>query len=411
MGIAPTDEGGGDPGPRRDRRRPLTVLFFSDTYRPYVSGVVTSIDVYATELRKLGHRVIVVGPDYPGAPEEEDVVRIPSLPLPAYPNLRLIAPLAPGLIGKLGDMKPDIVHVHHPFAVGLLGIYVARQSACPAVFTCHSFYEEYMRYIPPLSQPLKTVVRRYLVKFCSYCDLVLAPSQHLSDFLAEIGVDRRLEILPTGIEAHDVDGARPRRASRREGKAFVMAVVGRLGKEKNVKLALETVFELTRGEASHRRNRWRLLVIGGGPESRRLTQLAVELGIKSLVTFLGELPRERVFATLKVADCLLFPSTVESQGLVMLEAMSLGLPVVAAESPAAAELITHGVEGLVTPPTPAGMAAAACRLASDPELQDQMGRAAEARSASFRPAALAARLCSLYDCLLHRAGTRSRTEE
>lgn len=402
------EEGGGPP-----RREPggLTVLFFSDTYRPYVSGVVTSIDVYAAQLRRLGHRVIIVCPDYPRVPPETNVVRIPSLPLPAYPKLRMIAPLTPGLIGRLVDLKPDIVHVHHPFAVGLLGIYVAHQAGCPAVFTCHSFYEEYMRYLPPLSQPLKTVVRRYLVKFCSYCDLVLAPSQHLADFLAGIGVGRPLEILPTGVEPREGVAVQAPRASRRDGKAFVMAVVGRLGKEKNVQLALKTIVELTSDRPPGERNRWRLLIIGAGPESQHLSRLAVELGIKSLVTFLGEMPRERVFATLRVADCLLFPSTVETQGLVMLEAMSVGLPVVAAESPAATELITDGVEGFVAPPDPEGMAAAARRLAADRELVTRMSRAAEARCAAFRPAILAMKLDGMYRRLLKTPGRRTMRGE
>jgi glycosyltransferase involved in cell wall biosynthesis len=361
------------------------------------------MDVYASELRKLGHRVIIVAPDYPGAAEEVDVVRLPSVPLPAYPNLRLVAPLTRGLIGRLENLKPDVIHVHSPFAVGLLGLYVSRAANCPAVFTCHSYYEEYTRYLPPLSQPLKTVVRRYLVRFCGYCQLVLAPSRHLRDFLREIGIEQPLEVLPTGVQAPSIQPL-SREATKRGSRTFVMAVVGRLAKEKRVELALETVFELTHDRQTVERDRWRLLIIGDGPEADRLKRLAVELGIKSLVTFLGEIPRERVFGNLRLADCLLFPSTVETQGLVMLEAMSLGLPVVAAESPAAAEILTNGRDGLMAPPEPAEMAKAVRRLASDRVALARMGAEASKRSVDFCPQALARRLSSLYEDLMAGAG-------
>ncbi|MDP2873633.1 MAG: glycosyltransferase [Bacillota bacterium] len=375
----------------------MTVLFFSDSYRPYVSGVVTSMDVYAEELRKLGHRVVIVAPDYPDVAEDPDVFRLPSMPLPAYPKLRLIAPLTRRLIKQLLDLRPSVVHAHSPFAAGLLGLYIARAAECPAVFTCHSIYEEYTRYLPALSQPLKAVVRKYLVHYCGYCQLILAPSPHMRDFLIDTGVSGNLEVLPTGVDsgvAHP-----PARRGGRSGKAFVIALVGRLAKEKNMDLALLTMFHLAQGNGKER-DRWRLLIVGDGPESERLHNLAVELGIKSLVTFLGEVPREQVFHNLRLADCLIFTSTIETQGLVMLEAMSMGLPVVAADSPAATALLNNGCEGFIAPPEPEEMARAISRLAADRPMAARMGAAAATRSREYQPSLLARRLADHYAALL-----------
>ena len=381
------------------------MLFCSDTYRPYVSGGVTSMDVYASELRALGHRVTIVAPGYPGAADEPHVVRLPSLPLPAYPNLRLIAPVSHRARRQLQALAPDIVHVHTPFAVGLLGLSLSRTVRRPLVFTCHSFYEEYTRYLAPLSGPLRGVIRRYLLAYCRRCQLVLAPSTHLRRFLREIGTTTPIQVLPTGVRSPLSGPAGPiaprRGRDARPDDAFVMALVGRLGKEKNLDLALTTLAELA-GQAAPDRGRWRLLVIGGGPQAEPMRRLAVKLGVGDLVTFAGEIPRQQVFERLRLADLMIFTSVIETQGLVMLEAMANGLPVVAADSPVARELIRDGIEGRVVPGEPRQMAIAVRGIADDPARAAQMGAEAWGRSREYDPAVLARRLTAYYRELLGR---------
>jgi len=391
---------------------PLTVLFFGDTYRPYVSGVVTSMDIYAAHLRALGHKVIIVAPEYPDTPAAPGVFRLPSLPFPGYPRLRLITPVTRQIIGQLEDMKPDIIHTHSPFAVGFLGLYIARAVERPVVFTCHSYYEEYLRYLPGLSQPLKVVVRKYLTNYCTYCDLVVAPSPHLRDFLVDIGVEAPVQVLPTGIDPAAVPiavSADGQNKLRGEDGSFVFAMLGRVAKEKTPDLALLTLFELASRSPANR-DRWRLLVIGDGPELERLKRLAVELGVKSLVTFMGEVPRDKVFQALRLADAMIFTSTVETQGLAMLEGMAAGLPLVAADSPAVRALLEDGVTGFAVPSDPAAMAAALARLADDRDLAARVGARGRERCGEFHPAMLAAQLSGQYHALLARGVTPAVVE-
>jgi len=221
----------------------------------------------------------------------------------------------------------------------------------------------------------------------------------MRDFLLETGVTGNVEVLPTGVDT-SARNLLPRRASggRAGGgqpNTFVIALVGRLAKEKNMDLALHTMFYLAKG-SSKERDRWRLLVIGDGPEMERLQNLTIELGIKSLVIFLGEVPRQQVFHNLALANCLVFTSTIETQGLVMLEAMSMGLPVVAASSPAASALLNHGREGMIVPSEPEEMAKAIRKLGADRVLAARMGEAASIRSREYQPAVLARRLADLY---------------
>lgn len=383
----------------------MHVLFLSDTYRPYVSGVVTSMDSYARRLRALGHQVTIVAPEYPDTQAEPDVVRLPSVALPGYPRLRLITPVPRTLMDRLASLGPDVIHTHSPFAVGTLGLDLARIVGCPTAFTCHSYYEEYTRYLAPLSQPLRVVVRKYLVNYCGYCDLILAPSGHVRDFLREIGVETLIEVQPTGVELRREDP--PPASLEAEGeagraaegpKAFVIAMVGRLAKEKNLDLAIRTMAELANHSRRHR-DGWRLLVIGGGPVEHRLRRLSIELGVRSLVSFAGEVSHAEVFRILRMVDAMLFTSTVETQGLVMLEAMSMGLPVVAADSPASRELVTSGVHGFVVPSDAARMAAAIELLADNCPAAQRMGQAARQRAAEYDLDSLAVRLSGLYQTL------------
>lgn len=384
----------------------MHIMFFGDSYRPYVSGAVTSMDMFAAYLRGLGHRVTIVAPDYPDCSEEDDVVRLPSVPFPGYPRLRLITPVSGQGQNRLRGLAPDVVHTHHPFAVGSVGLDVARAVGCPSVFTCHSFYEDYTRYLPTLSQPLKSVVRKYLLNFCGYCDLVIAPSQYVRDFLAEIGVESQLEVLPTGVEPRARQHPGPARLPARADGAYVMIMVGRLAKEKNLDLALLSLFELVQRDPANR-DRYRLLMVGGGPELDRLRGMAVELGVRSLVTFLGEVTREQVFQVLRLADAMLFTSVVETQGLVMLEGMSMGLPVIAADSPTARELVCDGTHGYVVPSDPTEIADAIERMAHNRHVGAAMAQAARQKSAEFHPELLAQRLARLYRELLSRGGRRA----
>jgi D-inositol-3-phosphate glycosyltransferase len=132
--------------------------------------------------------------------------------------------------------------------------------------------------------------------------------------------------------------------------------------------------------------------------------MAVELGIKSLVTFTGEVSRREVFAFLGLVDGIIFTSTVDTQGLAVLEGMAMRLPVVTAESPAARELVRDGQEGLVCPADPVALAAAVRTLANDPALADRMGQAALERSRAFHPTLLAVRLAAIYAGLCSRVG-------
>jgi 1,2-diacylglycerol 3-alpha-glucosyltransferase len=379
----------------------LRIGFFSDTYRPYISGAVRSMEVSAQELRVRGNSVVIVAPSYAGYTEREpEVVRLPSLPLPGGTQLRLTLPFMESLTGQMADLDFDVVHFHSPFTVGFLGLAVAAQLEVPAVFSCHSLYEEYVRaYMPWAPVSLRKVVRRYTVDFCNLCDAVVAPSVFVRDFLVRAGVSVPVRAIPTGIGPSGGvaavvatrDAMRKSWAPEAGPGAKFLLYVGRLSREKNIGFILDALDDLRSGGGD-----FYLLLVGDGPDRGRLAARAARLGLTGRAVFAGALPPVRVREFYAAADVFTFASLHETQGLVILEAMAGGLPVVAVESPASAELMGGGDSGILVPPAPAAMAAAVRRVTEQPELAGLLATKGRARAAAFSAAAMAARLEDLY---------------
>ncbi len=415
-------------------RTPLRIGFFSDTYRPYISGAVRSMELFAQGLRARGHSVVIFAPSYPGysGAREQGVVRLPSLPLPGYPHLRLTLPLVETLTGQVTGFDLDVVHCHSPFAVGFLGLAVARQMETPALFSCHSLYEEYVRsHMPWAPTSFRRLVRRYTVDFCNLTDAVVAPSVFTREFLIEAGVSVPVRTIPTGIVIQEADGTEGQGTDAGDGAGanasteaarfhdvggpaeaemaasretirlgWTAAVgrhtrfllfVGRLSKEKNLSFLVDALSELVAAGRDYY-----LIIVGDGPDRLRVAAQAEKMGLARRVVFTGALIPSQVQQFYRAADVFVFASPHETQGLVLLEAMANGLPVVAVDSPASSELTGGGDSGLLVPADPSQMAAAVRRVAETPEVSERLGQRGRERAAQFSTTAMTAHLEDFY---------------
>jgi len=379
----------------------LRIIVFSDTFVPYTSGAVRSLLSFAQEMVRRGHQVRYVVPAYPGQPKDEDgVLRLPSLPVPLYPALRVALPWRPQQVKDWIGLA-DVFHVHSPFILGLLALWVARRGSVqrPVVFTCHSLYEEYARYLPFLSGFFRRLLRHYTVGYCQRVSLVLAPSHFVQERLREWGVKTAIAVLPTGID-FTLYGRPPggkRQTLGLSPTAKLLVYAGRLAKEKNLPFLLRA-FALacrTVGQPLH------LLFIGGGPEEKRLRALAGTLGLAGCVSWSGVLPHAEVVGWLEEADLFVFSSLVETQGLVLLEAMAAGLPVVAVRAPATTELVRDGVDGFLSEEREEQFAAK-IKAALQPEVWGRLSRGAREKAAAYDQRVLAQQLEGLYLDLVSR---------
>jgi glycosyltransferase involved in cell wall biosynthesis len=331
----------------------LRIGLFTEVYRPIKNGIVASVDALANAIRARGHEVVCVAPSVPNYREDrDDVVRIPSLPLPTRTAYRLAIPLLRHDFERtLGDLS--IVHTHSPFVTGWMGARLARRLRVPLVFTYHTQLEKYAHYFPFESRMTRGAAAHLTRSYADSADAVIVPTAAMEAHLRALGVRSRIEIVPSGIDLAFFAGGRWRgdlRASLGvpdDGKMVLS--VGRLGREKNLELTLEA-FARVRTAGAH------LVVIGEGLHRSALQRLARRLGIAGRTTFAGEFERAELPDVYASADALAFTSGSETQGLVLVEALAAGLPVVAVDTPQTRDVL--GASGLIVPPDPVGLAAA-----------------------------------------------------
>ncbi|MDZ7779999.1 MAG: glycosyltransferase family 4 protein [Gemmatimonadota bacterium] len=331
--------------------RPLRVAMFTNNYLPFIGGVPISIERLRRGLAALGHEVLVVAPGQGGADasDEESVLRLPSVAFGKGSDFRLANIFSPRVFREVKSFRPDVVHVHHPFWVGSLGLWLARRLGVPAVYTYHTRFEHYAHFVPVPGRLFKNLISHYLIKrFANRCSGVVVPTPSAREYLRTLGVTTRILVQPTGIEhrafrdvdAEAVDALR-RRLDLDDEPVLVSA--SRVSREKNIDFLIEAVGDLARRGA-----RFRFVLIGDGPDRARLQARIAELGLEDVVLMPGAVPSEEMPRYYALGDVFLFASTTETQGMVVLEAMAAGLPVVVVRSSGIDDLVHDGFNGFKT---------------------------------------------------------------
>ena len=322
----------------------MNILMVTNTFAPNVSGVARSVTLFTEEYRRRGHRVIVVAPEFDGAPpEEEGVIRLGALRNFAGTEYSVVVAPPLYLARAVDDFRPDIIHAHSPFFLGTTAARLARLRDVPLVFTHHTLYEQYTHYVPGDSPLLKRLVLHRATRYANACDAVFAPSRSLADLLRERGVTVPIHEVPTGVPVHmfgQGDGAGFRARLGIPADATVVGSVGRLAEEKNLGFlgrALATFLAAT--------PRAFAVIVGDGPSREPMAETFAEAGVADRVLFTGTLRPPALVDAYHAMDVFAFASLTETQGLVLAEAMAAGVAVVAIDAPGAREIVRDGVNG------------------------------------------------------------------
>lgn len=384
----------------------MRIAVFTDSYRPYTSGVVRSIETYRDELQARGHEVFIFAPRYDWRRRgeekirDEHVFRFYSLPTPTKTGFSLAIPLSIHLRQDLRQLGIDLVHVHSPFLLGRLGARAAKDLGLPLVFTFHTLYDHYVHYFPVARNLTKRVTQRLAVEFCNRCDTVLVPTGVIGDYIKELGVLAPVRNLPTGIKIDEFahgDRVWLRKRFGIDEAEKVLLFVGRMGLEKNIGFLLRA-FQKT--VASHADLPLRLVLVGGGPETEHFQQQAASLGIASKTIFTGPLPLEKMTDCYAGADLFVFASVTETQGLVIGEAKAAGVPAVALRAYGVSEMICDGDDGYLTPDDEEIFAAKVGCLMSDDDLYRRFSAAARSNAVRLSSRILAEELVHIYQTLI-----------
>ena len=326
----------------------MNIVMMTNTYTPHVGGVARSVQSFVDGYRRRGHRVLVVAPEFPDTPEEEQgVIRLPAIQRFNGSDFSVVLPVPGYLSASLDEFEPDVIHSHHPFLVGSTALRAAQARRCPLVFTHHTMYEQYTHYVPGDSDILKRFVIRLSTSYANLCDLVFAPSESVAGLLRRRGVRRPVEVIPTGVRREDFaagDGARFRRAMGIPADARVVGHLGRLAPEKNLEFLAGAAARLL--EADPRA--W-FLVVGEGPSAGEIRRILAGRGVADRLCLAGKRVQPELADAYHAMDVFAFASLSETQGMVLAEAMAAGLPVVAVDAPGVREVVRDGRNGYLLP--------------------------------------------------------------
>lgn len=308
----------------------MKVLITTDTYLPMINGVVTSILNLHKQLKELGHDVRILtlsqkGYDY----VDGDVYYLKSFRLHIYPDARVRRPFNSKLINEIIEWSPDIIHSQTEFTTMIDAKTIASKLKIPQIHTYHTMYEDYLQYFlrgKVINRPRAAKLTKLLL---NSMDGVIAPTEKVENALREYGVETHVSIVPTGIDLskfqkpfseHERDALREKYGFNNENK--VLMYLGRIAKEKNIEEIIDLFNSSCRND-----DKYRLLIVGGGPYISILKDQVRQLNIENKVAFAGMVSPDQVYKYYKIADIFVTASTSESQGLTYIEALACGCPV------------------------------------------------------------------------------------
>lgn len=327
----------------------MNILLISDVYFPRVNGVSTSIRTFTEQLQKLGHSVHLIAPEYgqgndSKTEDEAWITRVPAHNIFFDPEDKLMKyGEVLRLLPVLKSRNFDLVHIHTPFIAHFTGLKIAKKLGLPVLETYHTFFEDYLHhYLPWIPKVVaKSLARLISKKQCNQLDAMIAPSKPMLDVLRSYGVTTPAEVIATGLQESsfaEADGDQFRRKYQIPLSKQMLLYVGRVAHEKNIGFLLKVVRRLSVQQPDIL-----LVITGEGPAEHSLHQQVRSLGIEKNVQFIGYLDRNtELNACYKAADIFVFASKSETQGLVLLEAMAQGTPVVAIAALGTASILIEG---------------------------------------------------------------------
>jgi len=374
----------------------MKIGIFTNIYKPVINGVVNSISSFKKGLEELGHEVYIFAPTCPDYKDDEkNILRIKSVRLPLQNDYRIsLPPLAKKMLDIIKQL--DVIHTQHPFVMGNYGSFFADIYNKPLIFTHHTQYDKYSHYIP-FEQETVQMFTRWLVKdYANKCDCVIAPSESIKKMLLNQGIKSRIEVVPTGINL-DVFGNPNREIIRKkynlslEQKLLLYA--GRIAKEKNLEFLIKS-FKLV----LNKKPNTYLMLVGSRTKKDYLVDLIKKLNLETKVFLVGH--SNAVQNYYGAADLFVFSSVSETQGLVLVEAMAAGIPVVAVDSPGVRDVV-NGKNGFMVQDSIRDFSEKVIKVLDDDKLREKMSQNARKTASSYSIQKMSKRMLKVYKSVLN----------
>lgn len=383
----------------------MKIGIFTETYRPTINGVVVSVDTFKSELEKRGHEYFIFAPDNPKQRQKEPgVFRFPSIHLPNQPFYPLAKPMPFAAAQQYLPIEVirqlDVIHVQHFSPMGHYGLSYARKLRIPSIYTYHTMAELYTGYAHLLGPVIAQPVRAWSRYTASRADHVVVPTQSIKHYLTDLGVERPMSVIPTGIETKRYKRVSARLVKEKyhiQPEHDILLYVGRLADEKNIDFLLHAFAQVLAACPQTQ-----LVLAGGGPDKAKYLRHVIRHGLNRHVTFTGFLPRGDVIELFGAADLFVFPSVTDTQGIVIIEAMAAGTPPVAVDRLGPHDLIKHNLTGCLTDLNVDHFSGTIVNLLQNPDQRHKLGAAAKIQAKQYDAVKTADAMEQLYVKLTDR---------
>lgn len=378
----------------------MKVGIFTNNYRPIVSGVTVSIDNFREGLRRLGHDVFVFAPKFgKEVDKNKDNFRYPSvsitrkvkypIPLPSFRAREFFK-----------NEKIEIVHTQHPWGVGRYGLKLARRFNVPVIFTNHTMYPLYVDYIPKILPRKFTMglIEKSAIRYANKTDAVIAPTESVRQYLTQRGIKVPIYVVPSGIDGGILEkapGANLRKRFSIPKDHTLLLNLSRVGPEKNLPMILEAYKEILK-EFS----KVSLVLAGGGAFLDELKKITSDMGLSRGVFFTDLVQPEERGGYFREGDIFVHSSLSETQGLVMVDSLMVGVPIVAVEANGSRDIVRDGQNGLLTQNSPKALAEGILKLIKNKKLRERLARGARESAREYAVETTSKKLEGVYRKIL-----------
>jgi glycosyltransferase involved in cell wall biosynthesis len=382
----------------------VRIALFTDTFFPVVNGVANTVYRSARRFIEMGHQVAVCTVSHLSAQALSAeagpgiiIYTLPSVNALIYREARVTYP---GGFSKrhMREFAPDVIHTHSPLLVGMEAIWSAEALRVPLVGTHHTFFDHYLKHLFLDYAWARTLSWKGTVWYYNHCDTVISPTRSLADGLRTHGLNKEPLLVPNPVDLEFFSPASSPEAkaelkARLNIRGAALVYMGRVSYEKSIDQVIRALARVI-----ERKPDTTLVIIGDGPETNDLRQLALTLGVADRVVFTGYLLGTKLVEALQAGDLFLLASKSENMPLAVLEAMAAGLPIVSVASLGMKEIVADGRNGFLLPPDdPQEMAARVIELLDDVSKRERFAKASRELSLQYSDVASATRVAGIYE--------------
>jgi 1,2-diacylglycerol 3-alpha-glucosyltransferase len=323
----------------------MKIGLFTDSYLPSPDGVATSVESSAKELQKNGHEVFIIAPNQPHEKDRKGTYRLVSIRIVKSPEVWWALEIPQPSLFKIANLELDIIHGHSGGSISFLGWQLAQIHNIPFVETYHTLWKYYRHYLLYPNLMKMKVLKKVIAFIGNDCDALITPTIKSKKDLLNDNVKKPIYVLPNGIYTqkftHTEKGFLHQSFGIRDDKKILLTV-GRLSQEKSIDFLIKSYASVHKSFPDTV-----LVIVGKGKDSESLQKLAVSYGLADSIYFVGTIPYTDMPKVYADADLFLFASQTETQGMVLVEALASGVPVIAVKDDAFIDVVMNGKNGFM----------------------------------------------------------------